>query len=315
MSTKTKKIMTRAAIAVLGSLGLTGAAQADPLPGEILKFQQVPLNNTIVGPAIYQGHDSPSTGYPFVTPNGTPGYQGGFFADDFADKVSTPVVHVKWWGSYPSNPNSTPVNQFLISFESDVPAMPGATSHPGTPLLSQIVTPFLGTGTQPGPGTFTETLINASAPEHLYQYNAELKLPFNEQKDTVYWLKLAALSQDTQMVWGWHNRDYTVQDTFASPAPVPGENLTATAFGPFWHFQDDAVRGGFNVAPGTGPGGLDLNQFGMQPTTYLDNVDGPQGIGILSQDMAFELYTVVPEPASVALFGLAGALILLRRSR
>ena len=113
MFTKRNKLMTSAAIAALGYAGLSGVAQADPLPGEILKFQQIPLNNTIVGPAIYNGHDSPSTGYPAVLPNGTPGYQGGFFADDFADKVSTPVVHVKWWGSYINNPNNTPLTQFL----------------------------------------------------------------------------------------------------------------------------------------------------------------------------------------------------------
>jgi hypothetical protein len=311
MSTKTKNIMTGAATTALVCLGLANVTNADPLPGEILKFQQLPLNNTVVGPAIYNGHDSPSTAYPFVNPQGIPGYQGFFFADDFADKVSTPVVHLKWWGSYIQNPNNTQVSQFLISFESDIPAPAGGFSMPGTPLLSQIVNagPL-----SPASGTFNETLINGNVPEHLYQYNAELKLPFGEQKDTVYWVKIAALTGDTSMVWGWHNRDYTVQDTLASPVPVPGEGMIATSFGPYWHFQDDAVRGGMDFTSNAA-GAILLNQYGMQPTTYLDNVDGPQGIGILSQDMAFELYTVIPEPASVALFGLAGALILLQRRR
>jgi hypothetical protein len=301
---------TTAALATLAGLGLAQFAQADPLPGQVLKFQQVPLNNTIVGPAIYNGHDSPSTGYPTILPNGTPGYQGGFFADDFADKVSTPVVHVKWWGSYINNPNGTPVTQFLLSFESDVPAQPGSTSHPGTPLLNQIVN--LGP-LAPQSGTFTETLINGNVPEHLYQYNAELALPFQEQKDTVYWLKIAALTQDTSLNWGWHNRDWTTQDTYASPVPVPGENLTTTAFGPYWHFQDDAVRGGFQVGTNAA-GALTVNQFSMTPTTYLDNVDGPQGIGILSQDMAFELYTV-PEPSGALALVLGGLALLARRRR
>jgi hypothetical protein len=47
-------------------------------------------------------------------------------ADDFADKFSSPVVHVKWWGSYLNKfttPNF-PVDKFLISFESDIPAAP-----------------------------------------------------------------------------------------------------------------------------------------------------------------------------------------------
>src|SRR5882724_9239071 len=134
MSTARNKIAASVSVTALACFGLSGStAHADPLPGEVLKFQQVPLNTTIVGPAIYNGHDSPSTGYPFVNSQGTPGYQGPFFADDFSDKVSTPVVHVKWWGSYINNPNNTPVNQFLVSFETDVAAQPGAPSHPGVP--------------------------------------------------------------------------------------------------------------------------------------------------------------------------------------
>ncbi len=309
MKTKTNASFS---VAIIAGLGLAQVAQADPLPGEVLKFQQVPLNNTIVGPAIYNGHDSPSTGYPAILPNGTPGYQGGFFADDFADKVSTPVVHVKWWGSYINNPNGTPVSQFLVTFESDVPAQGGQPSHPGTPLLNQIVN--LGP-LAPQSGTFTETLVNGNVPEHIYQYNAELKFPFQEQKDTVYWLKIAALTQDTSMLWGWHNRDWTQQDIYASTTPqvVPGEGTIATAFGPYWHFQDDAVRGGFDVSANA-VGALTVNQFSMTPTTYLDNVDGPQGIGILSQDMAFELYTV-PEPSGIAVLMLAGCALLAKRRR
>jgi hypothetical protein len=301
--------------AVASCLGVSGVSHADPLQGEILKFQQLPLNNTPFGPVIYQGHDSPSTAYPFVTPNGTPGYQGFFFADDFADKFSTPVVHLKWWGSYINNPNNTPVNQFLISFESDVPAPPGTFSHPGTPLVSQIVNkgPLA-----PASGTFTETLINGNVPEHLYQYNAELNLgqTFAEQQDTVYWLKIVALTPDTSLTWGWHNRDYTTQDLLAStsPAVIPGENNIGSAASPIWHFQDDAVRGGMTVSFNTG-GGLSVNQFGMTPTNYVDLQDGPQGISQFSQDMAFELYTAIPEPMSVGIVGLVAGLLLLRRQR
>ena len=74
------------------------------------------------------------------------------------------------------------------------------------------------------------------------------------------------------------------------------------------------MRGGMTVSFGTA-GGLTLNQFGMTPTNYVDLQDGPQGISQFSQDMAFELYTAVPEPASFALFGLAASLVLLRRRR
>ena len=68
-------------------------------------------------------------------------------ADDFADKFSTPVVHVRWWGSYnqnfTGNTASPGVKQFLISFEDDVakddPTNTTGFSHPGKPLLTQTV--------------------------------------------------------------------------------------------------------------------------------------------------------------------------------
>src|SRR4051812_8647903 len=108
------------------------AAQADPLPGRnVLKFDQQPMNlrpitNSQGISQTYQGHDELSTAYGFV--NAAVGaiteYDGRFMADDFADKFNTPVVHVRWWGSYHNNIVNTqfPVNKFLIAFESDVPA-------------------------------------------------------------------------------------------------------------------------------------------------------------------------------------------------
>ena len=49
--------------AAVGSLWTAPAAQADPLPGEVLKFQQLPLNNTQVFGQVYQGHDELSTAW------------------------------------------------------------------------------------------------------------------------------------------------------------------------------------------------------------------------------------------------------------
>ena len=59
---------------------------------------------------------------------GSDTYRGTFMADDFADRFNlghsfnSPIVHVKWWGSYLNDfvsPNF-PVDKFLISIESDV---------------------------------------------------------------------------------------------------------------------------------------------------------------------------------------------------
>ena len=100
--------------------------------------------------------------------------------------------------------------------------------------------------------------------EALYRYNAELALPFAQQPDTVYWLKIAALVDVPQPVvapippgttqWGWHNRDYTINNPQASTAPsvVPGEYLDGIVPGtgsPIYHFQDDAVTGILDYTP------------------------------------------------------------------
>jgi hypothetical protein len=188
--------------------------------------------------------------------------------------------------------------------------------------------------------------------ESLYEYNAELNLTqsFPEIKDNIYWLKIAALVdvpatlsvfdpynpqnspiQVTQ--WGWHNRDYTIQDTLASTGlafPPGGEFLDgfigpAAAPQPVWHFQDDAVRGDVRILPGAG-GFTQPVVFqpiqNMFPINYLDNIDGPSsaipgttGIGFHSLDLAFELYAAVPEPGSCLLLacGLWG--LALNRSR
>src|SRR5262245_10582100 len=75
------------------------SAQADPLAGEVPKFAQQPMVNTALGGAIYFGHDELSTAYGDIS-QPTVSYVGKFMADDFADKFSTPVVHLSWWGSY-----------------------------------------------------------------------------------------------------------------------------------------------------------------------------------------------------------------------
>ena len=251
-------------------------------------------------------------------------------ADDFSDKFSTPVVHVQWWGSYMNQSLSTSggAKQFLISFESDVTASPaGGPSHPGTPLLNQIVN--LGP-LAPASGTFTETPVPvpASNPDgNMFQYNAELALPFAERANQVFWLKIVALdpnhvasTQPGALQWGWHNRDYGFMDNLAAgpPVPSPGEfNEAPAGFAPIWHFQDDAVSGSLGPFPVPVPPTGSLNQTGFTPTNYLTNIDiTPNITAPMSKDLAFALYTTVPEPSTLALIGIGGAAILgMRRYR
>lgn len=327
---------------------IAAPALADPLEGrDELKFSQLPMDGTLIPlddgtVGQYWGHDEYSTAYSETDPVGQTVYRGQFMADDFADRFDSPVVHVKWWGSYLDNyiADGQPVDKFLISFEEDVPAGPAPDfSHPGTPLLNQIVRrgPL-----SEGSGTFAEKMISSGGDplnEELYEYNAELHLDkeFPQKPDTVYWLKIVALVDlppgvipgiDPTTRWGWHNRDYTVNDPLASVAPQvsPGEDIvgfvgSAADPRPVWHFQDDAVAGDVTVDTLSTPDGaimpiVEQDPMSFRPTFYIPLVDGPSNAGNYSKDLAFELYTVgVPEPASALLMGIGLALFGLRFAR
>jgi hypothetical protein len=298
---------------------LAGAAVADPLPGQVKKFEQLPMVATPIGGVLYYGHDELSTAV--KSPTGAPLYSGVFMADDFADKVESDIVHIKWWGSYLQQ-QEFGVSEFLVAFESDVPAGPNNPfSRPGSVLSAQILTkgPL-----SPGSGTFTETLIRAPDPvlgEALYEYNGELKLPFHQLADTVYWLKIVALvdpARDGPLAWGWHNRDYTIFDPLASspPAVVPGEFLDGTlpSGEPIWHFQDDAVTGGILLTIASDPPALIVEQSDFSPTFYISPPDGPSPIVEHSKDLAFALY-YVPEPGTLALLAIGLAWVAADRIR
>lgn len=320
---------------------------ADPLDTQVLKFQQLPMDATPIpnpvppgGVTLYYGHDELSTAR--RTSIGSP-YQGNFMADDFADSVSTPVVHIRWWGSYLPDliPGSPRVQQFLIAWESDEPeSATNPFSHPGEVKASEIVTRSPAAGSPPA-GSFTETFKSPGGPplgEELYEYNAELKNPFPQEADTVYWLKIVALNdvfEDGGIInWGWHNRDYTIEDTLASDAVTPGERddrFDPPIVDPFypteiWHFQDNAVSGSITVGFDA-DGELFIDQLGYTPEFYVDGTDGPGpgpgpggtthgGIGHFSKDLAFELYTI-PEPSAIvlAVFAFAALVVCAWRQR
>ncbi|HEX4053898.1 MAG TPA: hypothetical protein VHX86_06505 [Tepidisphaeraceae bacterium] len=298
-------------LAIAGlAVAAASPAWANPLAGEVLKFQQLPLGDLVTNPnSVFPGHDELSTASALATVNG---YSGTFAADDFSDNVTSPVVDVQWWGSYlPNSGAPNQIKQFLISFESDIPAGPaGNFSEPGQVLSSEVVT-LAGT-LAAGAGDFTEqpepSVPGPDGP--LYEYNAELATPFPEQAGVVYWLKIVALTGPNDPTqWGWHNRDYSIVDPYAA---APGDSILGTnAIGqPVFHYLDDAVTGNITFIPGS----PNLLREGTQgPLDYNPITDGfAAGAVGPSEDLAFGLY-YVPEPVGLPL--LAAGLFLLRRQR
>jgi hypothetical protein len=320
---------------VFTSFFCVATANADPLPGEIAKFIQLPLNGGLPIPLTpgsippgavsgaqqpFPGHDELSTAWR-VQPGA---FSGQFMADDFSDNVSGDLVHIQWWGSYMSQHQNI-ADQFLISIESDVPQSPdNPFSHPGTPLLNQIVTRG---ALFPQSGTFTEVpvAIGPGSPDgNLFQYNAELAIPFPEKAGEIYWLKIVALdpahspTDPASVQWGWHNRDWGLKDNLAAPV-LPGERDISGGVIPglpVWHFQDDAVSGGVGILL-SAAGGLPLvDQGGFKPENYHAPFDVPTVYDGLSKDLAFVLYTRVPEPGSIVMLAMGGgalAFVGLRR--
>ena len=126
--------------------------------------------------------------------------------------------------------------------------------------------------------------------------------------------------------WGWHDRDWGVQNTLAA-LPIaggPGEtnSLPNSANLAVWHFQDDSVTGRVDitttVVPPFAGQQASIVQTNYFPQNYVDPfvningvlqyVDGPQGIANFSKDLAFALYTT-PEPGTFVMMGFGAVVV------
>ena len=117
---------------LLVSAALAGRAPADPLPGEVLKFQQLPLTGGNAN-APFPGHDETSTAYATFDPltNQPTGWQGTFMADDFADTVNSPIVHVSWWWNTSCLPRVPAAERRCTS---TTPSCTSRSSSPSNPI-------------------------------------------------------------------------------------------------------------------------------------------------------------------------------------
>jgi len=151
-------------------------------------------------------------------------------ADDFISEDESPVVAVRWWGSYLGYDGYPPPDYqppggfsvpFHISFYTDVPfgADPKTPwSHPGELLLEQVVY------------AQEEEFAVVDDPEFVFMYNAYLKTPFYQGryheptgKPTIFWIAIDRLDRKD---WGWHEATtLNIDDAVTGPHAGPWMRL------------------------------------------------------------------------------------------
>lgn len=301
------------AIATLGAQVAWGQGTNHVMKGSVLKYSQKIGHLTPLAPDMHSwGEDIPSDvdwhkimQSPTIPPNWV-------IADDFRDPYSTPVLTVRWWGSYVGptfqqvagglapifGPGSE--DGYLISFFSDIPAGTGGVpfSRPGA-LLGSYALSF--------DKVWVEPTSYVGWDQHpIWEYKANLMdahldhptsyadpMGFRQKAGEIYWISIVAeVGHKLELVTdAAGNVQWVATPTgkFAEPNPQNQE-------GHYWgwhtspeHFNDVATMGHLAMP------GSQWEYIGWQPIQPRHELF----------DMAFELYTI-PEPASLAL----GALVM-----
>jgi hypothetical protein len=165
-------------------------------------------------------------------------------ADDWQCNDNRDVIAIRWWGSYwnagkyypypnsdhlgdPANVPPNTVTGFIISIYDDVPAGDGFPywSHPGKTLYEATLSMGQVTENEFGKIDHADGKIGIGTDiiETVFQYKANLPIPFQQEIGTVYWLSIVAIDRDGNPIqWGWHQaedfwRDNAVQAGYYKP--------------------------------------------------------------------------------------------------
>ena len=147
-------------------------------------------------------------------------------ADDWLCLDGSPVTDLHFWGSYsgwypdkvPRDPDTPPgIKEFRVRIYSDIPAVIGRDgfSRPGKLLYEVWVDDFT--------ETYVDSILHPRERyEHKYRYDMDLPKSFPQERDTIYWLSIAAVTLNHTHPWGWESsmdrwNDFAVQGWYADP--------------------------------------------------------------------------------------------------
>lgn len=138
-------------------------------------------------------------------------------ADDWRCTDGLPVTRVRWWGEYHSYKMDEPgpvdasditnPARFILSWYRDVPADPndpGSYSKPGEQLATEDI--VLAKVNQTYVKTVQIQLGGEPTPRyiHIFQYEAELLAPWEQEKDAIYWIAIQAdFDSEPERDWEW----------------------------------------------------------------------------------------------------------------
>ncbi len=302
-------------------------AQADQ--GTVLKYSQLP--GYLIDPLdmLISGENIPSdvdwNALNAASPTQPPPQPNWIIADDFRDPFNTPVLTVRWWGSYVGPTFQqvggavTPIfgpgseDGYVLSFFKDQPVDPLNPFSRPDELLASYIAPF-------GAVKVTPTTHVGWDGHEIWQYEVNFQdthlehavagfadqIGFNQQPGEVYWLSINAEVGHTLVAVT--NPDGTTswieQDTgkFAIPGNDP-LNPDGHFWG--WHtspeaFNDVATMGHLLMGP---------NGEWIYPQQDWRPIQPNHGLN----DMAFQLLTI-PEPATAVLIGI-GLMLIHSRQR